>query len=127
MNIARSRANFQALSPLGMFISELDKINALVEATSRAAVIPSLVTLYKVDHPAISDQTFQALVTFITLQLSNATTRATSYAASLVPTASSRILELEQALAIANAIIATNDANAINATSNPHPTKAIYT
>ena len=44
-NIARMRTNFQALSPLGMFTSEVDKINALVEATSRTEVIPSLVTL----------------------------------------------------------------------------------
>ena len=123
-NIARMRANFQALSSLGRFTSEVDKINALVEATSRAEVIPSLVTLYKIIHPAIADQTFQGLIAFITVQLPNATARATAYAASLVPTNSSRVLELEQALATANAIIATNAANAINATSNPRPPKS---
>ena len=112
-NIARMRANFQALSSLGMFTSEVDKINALVETTSRAEVIPSLVTLYKINHPVIADQTFQGLIAFTTLQFPNATARATSYAASLVPTNSSRVLELEQALATANAIIATNAANAI--------------
>ena len=88
------RANFQALSSIGMFTSEVDKINALVEATSRAEVIPSLITLYKINHPAIADQTFQGLIAFITVQLPNATARATAYAASLVPTESSRVLEL---------------------------------
>ena len=75
-------------------------------------------------HPAIADQTFQGLIAFITLQLPNATARATSHAASLVPTSSYRVLELEQALATDNAIIATNAANAINVTSNPRPSKS---
>ena len=93
------RANFQALSSLGMFTSEVDKINALVEVSSRAEVIPSLVTHYKIDYPAIADQTFQGLIAFITLQLPNATARATSYAASLAPTDTDRMIELEKALA----------------------------
>ena len=112
------RANFQALSSLGMFKSEIDKINALVEATSRAEVIPSLVTLHKIDHPTLADQTFQGLIAFITLQLPNATARATSYAASCVRTDTDRVIELEKARAQANEIIVTNEANAT--TSKPN-------
>ena len=99
------RANVQTLSSLGMFTSKIDKINALVEATSRAEVIPSLVAFDKINHPTLANQTFQGLIAFITLQLPNAAARATSYASSLVPTDTDRVIELEKALARANEII----------------------
>jgi len=72
-NIARMRRTFAEVADLNMFISEIDKVAALVQATAHTPAISGIVVQYMSLHPALAAQTFAGLASYIGEQLPLAT------------------------------------------------------
>ena len=106
-NAARIRNIFTELAPLGMYISEVDRVFALVEASQNVPSISTIVMSYMSLHPTLASQTFSSLVTYITQQLPLAMeqTRIRSAAAKIAASEAS-IASLHVSLATAHATIA---------------------
>ena len=98
---------FAELAPLGMYISEVDRVFALVEASQNVPSISTIIMSYMSLHPTLASQTFSSLVTYITQQLPLAMekTRIRCAAAKIAATKAS-IESLHVSLSTAHATIA---------------------
>ena len=74
-NLARLRRIFAELARLNMYTSEVDKVAALVEATTHVPSISGIVTSYMSLHPTLAMQTFASLAAYMVEQLPLVTAR----------------------------------------------------
>ena len=106
-NLARLRRIFAELARLNMFTSEVDKVAALVEATTHVPSISGIVTSYMSLHPTLAMQTFASLAAYMVEQLPLVTAQARANSAAAKTVADAYTIETLRAdLAIARAEIA---------------------
>ena len=101
--------DFAQLAPLRMFLSEVEKINAIVTSTSRIPLLSTIMLDYKKENPDLAIRTFRGLTAYVSLHLPNATAQQTAYANQVAADAREAHyanLEAQNATLLANAAAA---------------------
>jgi len=78
-NAARLARHFAMLGPLGMYTSEMDKIEALQKSVTHLSIYQSLFSEYFRLHPDIFEVSFNELCKYVVQQLPHATAQAANY------------------------------------------------